>query len=460
MKLIRVVFYIRVSTEEQKLHGYSLEAQKMKLYEYSEAHGYKVVKIYADEGISGRKEIKKRPQLQQLLKDAENDLFDLILFIKLDRYFRSVAEYHECQKILDKNNVKWTATEEKYDLTTANGRAFVNMKLTIAELEADTTSERIVLTNEYKVKEGYALSGSVPFGWCLSKQNGHSRVIIDKQAEPIVRDALEHLEISQSVFNTINHIYDKYELPFTYKVLRNTLSTSFLYGMYRDNDNYCEAYITKEKYDELQAIINKGIKEYKKNRIYLFSSLVTCGNCGTRMCGHYTNPNKNDKTIEFYNYKCNSRFNRITCKQRCYISEAKLEEYMLDNISKEIENHIYHVEVTDKQKKPKQKQQDKNKIQNEIDRLNMMYQKGRINDKKYDEEYLKLDLKLKEASKAYEEEKPRDLEPLKKLLNSDIRSIYNIMDRLHKRAFWQALIKEIIVYEDKSITFTINDRFK
>ena len=89
------------------------------------------------------------------LELIEKGKFERIIFVKIDRYFRSVAEYWECQKILETNNVTWTATEEKYDLSTANGRAFVNMKLTIAELEADQTSERIKLVNEYKVNAEY-----------------------------------------------------------------------------------------------------------------------------------------------------------------------------------------------------------------------------------------------------------------------------------------------------------------
>ena len=60
----RVAGYIRVSSQEQKLHGYSLDAQRMKLQDYADAHGMELVKIYADEGISGRRLIKYRPALQ------------------------------------------------------------------------------------------------------------------------------------------------------------------------------------------------------------------------------------------------------------------------------------------------------------------------------------------------------------------------------------------------------------
>ena len=152
-----VAAYIRVSTQEQKLHGISLEAQKQKLIEYAEAHNMKIVAWYQDEGVSGRKLIKKRPELQRMIQDAENRKFKRIIFIKLDRFFRSVAEYHECMKRLQTGGVIWTATEEKYDLSTASGEAFVNMKLTMAQFEADQAGERIRMVNEYKVQTGQPL---------------------------------------------------------------------------------------------------------------------------------------------------------------------------------------------------------------------------------------------------------------------------------------------------------------
>ena len=116
-KILRVAAYIRVSTQEQKLHGLSLDAQKMKLIAYAKKNGMKIVEWYIDDGVSGRKLIRKRPALQRMIIDAENGKFDRIIFIKLDRFFRSVAEYHECMKRIAP--VLWTTTEEDYDLSTA-----------------------------------------------------------------------------------------------------------------------------------------------------------------------------------------------------------------------------------------------------------------------------------------------------------------------------------------------------
>ena len=70
--------------------------------------------------------------------------------------------------------VTWTATEEDYDLTTANGRMLVNMKLTIAELEADQTGERINIVNEYKVSTDEKIYTRESLRLSLSLEKAHN----------------------------------------------------------------------------------------------------------------------------------------------------------------------------------------------------------------------------------------------------------------------------------------------
>ena len=204
--------YVRVSTQEQKLHGLSIEAQKQKLKEYAETHNLKIVEWYIDEGVSARKLISKRPELQRMVSDAQHGMFKRIIFIKLDRFFRSVAEYHECMKLIEP--VIWTATEEKYDLYTANGRAFVNMKLTIAELEADQTGERIKIVNDYKIKSGMPLYGTriMPFCYAVEPNpDGRGKIIV-KRNEEIMHDLLAHINVNKSVRSAMTYINNKYDL--------------------------------------------------------------------------------------------------------------------------------------------------------------------------------------------------------------------------------------------------------
>lgn len=279
----KVACYIRVSTEEQKLHGISLDAQIDKLTDYTKEHNLVIYDWYKDEGISGRKLIRKRPELQRMLNDAHARKFDRIIFIKLDRFFRSVAEYHECMKYIDP--VIWTATEEKYDLTTANGRAFVNMKLTIAELEADQTGERIKIVNDFKIKNGQAIVGKQGLGLAFTtgKVDGVKRVVKDPDTEHMILPIINHYLRYQNKTATCKWIYDTYGVDIRIHALSNLLSNTKLYGSYKGNPNYCEPYIDKATFDQIQDTLAKNIKSTPTNNVYLFTGLVECPVCGNIM---------------------------------------------------------------------------------------------------------------------------------------------------------------------------------
>ena len=76
----RVFLYVRVSTEEQALHGLSIEAQTAALQVWAQTNGHKVVGVYTDAGVSARKPASKRPELQRLLGDVRAGKGELIVF--------------------------------------------------------------------------------------------------------------------------------------------------------------------------------------------------------------------------------------------------------------------------------------------------------------------------------------------------------------------------------------------
>ena len=87
-KIIRVGGYARVSTEEQKKYGYSIEAQVDKIKKYCELKEYQLVDIFVDEGFTASN--MKRPRLLDLLNNL--DKIDAIVFTRLDRFSRNVLE--------------------------------------------------------------------------------------------------------------------------------------------------------------------------------------------------------------------------------------------------------------------------------------------------------------------------------------------------------------------------------
>ena len=340
----RVAAYIRVSTQEQKLHGISLDAQRAKLREFAEKNNMRIVGWYEDEGVSGRKLIRNRPELQRMIQDAEQGKFDRIIFIKLDRFFRSVAEYHECMKRI--SPVIWTTTEEEYDLTTANGRMLVNMKLTIAELEADQTGERIRIVNEYKVSTGQPLvgTGNLPFGFMVVKDEttGRKRVVHNPDEEPILHDIINHYMTHQSKKKALTRLHALYHISMSHEALSRLLENPMLYGSYRDNPAYCEPYIDKETFDKMQDIIKRNIKENTtENRAYLFSGLIRCPHCGRLMKGHIKHKKSKSKKghiLQYKKYRCPIHYGNNSCPFGKVVNESVLERLMLANIEKYLDD--------------------------------------------------------------------------------------------------------------------------
>lgn len=442
-----VAAYVRVSTQEQKLHGISLDAQRAKLQEYADQHNMKIVEWYVDEGVSGRKLIRKRPELQRMIQDAEQRKFDRILFIKLDRFFRSVAEYHECMKRI--SPVVWTTTEEKYDLSTAQGRMLVNMKLTIAEMEADTAGERVNIVNEYKVTTGQPLSGSMPFGFKIvtDPNTGRKKIIKDPDDADILEDLVQHYMTHQSKKATIVYAHAAHHVSISHDSLTRLLTNTMLMGAYRDNPKYCEAYLTPEEFDKLQEILKRNVKDNtKENRAYIFSGLIKCPECGCLLKGyvHVSHGRKKDVVYRYKRYRCAKNKKDAACGFTKTVSENALERMMVKDIEQYMEDaKIRSVEVRESSavKVPKHNIEE---LHDQIDRLNYSWQTGKIRSvEKYEKDYAELMEKLEVAEAEKGTVELKDFSKIETILHAGWREIYNNLDDAYKRAFWRSFVQSI-----------------
>ena len=178
-------------------HGYSLQSQRERLIEYCKQKGYQVVEIYVDEGKSARSKLKNRTELLRLIEDAKLKKFDRIVFWRLDRWFRNIADYYKVQEILDNNKIDWECSDEEYSTTTSNGRLHLNIKLSIAQNESDQTSDRIKFNFDNMVKNGRAITGNqgVPLGYMVAGEEKNKKVVKNPETEPIAIDMLEYEKV-------------------------------------------------------------------------------------------------------------------------------------------------------------------------------------------------------------------------------------------------------------------------
>lgn len=162
----KAVGYVRVSTEEQAREGLSLAAQETRIRAYCEAKGWKLLRVYRDEGFSGKD--LNRPGIQALIHDLKDNGVDVVVVLKLDRLTRSVRDLGALIEDLF-GGVALASVEESLDSSTANGRMVINLLGTVAQWEREVISERTAFALRYKRDQGQWAAGRVPFGFRIGQ---------------------------------------------------------------------------------------------------------------------------------------------------------------------------------------------------------------------------------------------------------------------------------------------------
>lgn len=436
-KILRCAIYIRVSTEEQHLNGLSLPAQKKALTEFANANNYNIVGYYSDEGISARKPMKYRKGLLQLLEDVKKDKIDMILVTKLDRWFRNIKDYNITEEILQAHHCYWKTIYENYDSSTANGQMVINIMLSVNQAECDRTSERIKAVLDYKRSIGEVTSGKCA---CYGYKVVNNRLVKDEAVSHIVEDAYRHYFTCYSIRSTIKFLNEKYghDAPTAHKIDRLFKNETYA-GKDKDNLNYCEPYITLDEFNKIQQISVAKVYSTGNYEPYIFSSLIKCPWCGNNYTGYRKKQKlKNGGESIYIKYRCGNKFGRHSC---AHLSEHKVEEYMITHVTSRLEQELADIEFKNSQRSKKHDNRDA--IQKEIERLNLLFQKGRITEKYYDEQYEILDKKL---SLCEQEEKCISIEAYRDLIKAfsgNWQDLYLNLDKAHKQAFWKSTIKDI-----------------
>ncbi|MCQ2369226.1 MAG: recombinase family protein [Paludibacteraceae bacterium] len=415
----RVAIYVRVSTQEQKKHGLSVDSQIDALEQYCKDNNYEIAGIYNDAGISARKKYTKRPALLRLINDCKAGKVDLIAFTKLDRWFRSVADYYEVQTQLDSCSVPWRAIWEDYETETSSGVFKVNIMLSVAQSEADRTSERIKSVFEYKKAQGDYV-GCAPRGY--HKEKGK---LINDHSE-LVSLAFEYYLSSHSSTYTLRKLNDK-----GHKISRSGLwhlLHNRAYAGMADNGYKCEPYITQEQFDEVQRILEGNYLTHQREYIYYYSGLCTCALCDKKMRS-LTRHDPNGK--DYKNYYCTGTDSIIKHDQHVALSERKLEKYILDNLDTILNDYNVSIESSSVEIDYKK---ERDKLEKKLERIGIRFEEGDIDADEYREKrkaILNSIASLKRSpSQAVE-------------LPNNWRDVYMSLDDEHKRAFWYSIIDKI-----------------
>lgn len=160
--MMRAALYTRVSTEDQAVEGFSLDAQMKRLEAYCRIRGWDVAGEYREEGYSGRNT--HRPEYERMFE--ESDSWDVLLVLKMDRIHRNSVNFTLMMDELKARGKEFSSVQEKFDTTTAMGRFVMDIMQRIAQLESEQTGERTYVGMEFKARTGGGHLGSAhPYGY-------------------------------------------------------------------------------------------------------------------------------------------------------------------------------------------------------------------------------------------------------------------------------------------------------
>jgi len=176
--------YARVSTFEQVEKGTSIDEQKRLIMEECERRGWHLERIYCDEGVSGR--FIDRKELQDLHRDAQMGLFEIIMFTKSDRLTRSIRDLSNLWHDWTEWGMEIICIEQpEISSKGVYGKMLRNLLGIFAEWERDSIIERTTSGRMAKWRNGEAFMGTLPYGYVFDKTN--REIVIDPEKARICR---------------------------------------------------------------------------------------------------------------------------------------------------------------------------------------------------------------------------------------------------------------------------------
>jgi len=211
---MKIVGYVRVSSDKQADAGMSLEVQESQIIKYAELYDIGLGEIIVDAGESAKS--LKRPGMLRLIELMDSNLCQGVLIVKLDRLTRSVKDLcYLLERYFSKDKVL-ISVQEKIDTNSAMGRMVMNVVMSISQWEREATSERTKSVLQHKKTKGERI-GNIPFGYKLAADGIHLEEDLSEQR------VIDFIKTQRSTGKTLAEIsvdlaneqlYSRYYKPF------------------------------------------------------------------------------------------------------------------------------------------------------------------------------------------------------------------------------------------------------
>ena len=436
---MRTAIYCRVSTDIQVKEGDSIQAQLSALRSYCKKNGYEIVGEYIDDGISGTL-LNERDELQRMLDDVRDRKIDLVIFTRLDRYFRNLRHYLNTQEVLDKYNVPWIAIWENYETQTPQGRLMVNQMLGFAQFEAEQTGQRINQVFSYKRQNREVLSGKVPIGYKIKDKH----LVIDPEEADLVRQAFQTYIDTGGISETLRRL-EGTGLPVTQRGIKLILQNRKYIGECYGIENYHEAIIDKDTFALVQKLLKRNVRQ-NHFRKYIFSGLCTCSDCGRRLVG--TTDKIKPRNERYKVYRCMGHYRAIKdCINSKSLNEKKLEKYLVENLKTLA---FADISVKDKKKATNFEKKIAN-TEKKISRLKELYLNELITLDEYKRDLSAYKADIDTFSAEARKYRGTDKKALYDLVGRNLADWYWTLSEDERKVIWRSVIDQIYFDNDKNI---------
>ena len=339
------VIYARYSSDNQREE--SIEGQIRECTAYAEKNDITIVKHYIDRAISAKTD--NRPQFQQMIKDSDKKLFDIVLVWKLDRFARNRYDSARYKTQLKKNGVKLMSATEIIS-EGPEGIILESVLEGYAEYYSADLAEKVVRGQTENILKGRCNGGRGTFGYTLDSER---KFHIDPLASPFVleafrkyRDGLTMKEIRDWLNE--NGIKNPVGGAFTYNSVEHMLKNRRYIGELKFRDvvvpDAIPPIVPLELFDDVQEKIAKNKKAPARRKAeddYLLTTKLHCGCCGALMFGE----SGTSRTGEVHRYyKCATAKKKKGCMPwKSALRKREFSEMRLDIFAAGVYSECYVV---------------------------------------------------------------------------------------------------------------------
>lgn len=276
------VAYLRVSTEAQT-EKYGLDMQKQKILDYCEKKGVMIDKWYIDGGYSGSK--LDRPEIQELLDDAEKGLVGTVYIYKLDRMSRDVIDtLNLLYRVLPKYDVKVVSMTEDIKTENPMDKVMITMNAAMNQYEREVIRMRMSAGMVERVKKGYWMGGGrIPFGYYYDRNDGILH--IDEEQAEMVRSAYR-LYLDGYACDRISKMLGFKGERIVIQILKRKSNLGLIEYKGHTYKGLHEPIIDEKTFYATQEMMKKRSTNSHIANDHILTGLCYCGVCGARMRYH------------------------------------------------------------------------------------------------------------------------------------------------------------------------------